>query len=87
MVKRVRRNKLRLLNICFLSVIALLGLSFAILNANPVMVDYYIGAREIPLSFLLVVVFILGIFLGFLSSIPTYLRLKCEIRRLMRERG
>jgi len=75
---------MRFVSLIALSLIALLGLSFAVLNAQAVSLNYYIGVGEVPLSLLLVGVFILGVFLGCLCFIPTFFKLKFEIRRLRR---
>ena len=78
---------MRLLSLLVLSLIACLGVSFAILNAEPVKVEYYIGSRSVPLSFLLVGVLIIGMILGLLTTLPTLLKLKFENRRLRRGYG
>lgn len=39
----------RLLGFLLLLVLVLLGLSFAVLNAQPVALNYYFGFRQIPL--------------------------------------
>lgn len=75
---------MRIFSILALSLTALIGISFAVLNAHPVRVNYYIATQEIPLSLLLFLAFILGIILGMLSLYPRILKLKLEIRRLRR---
>lgn len=75
---------MRFFSILILSLVALLGISFAVLNAGLVHINYYIGSREIPLSLLLFLSFVLGLGLGMLSLYGRLLRLKWEIRRLKR---
>lgn len=75
---------MRIFSILILSLTALVGISFAVLNAHSVRVNYYIGVREIPLSLLLLLALVLGILIGILSLYPRIFRLKLEIRRLRR---
>lgn len=63
-------------------VIILLGLLFAVLNSEPVILKYYLGDIELPLSLLLVAVLAFGALLGVLSTLGMMLRLKRECARL-----
>ena len=45
---------LRLFGFILLIVLVVLGLSFAVLNAEPVPLNYYFGSRDIPLSMVVV---------------------------------
>jgi len=76
---------MRLLVLLALGFIALLGITFASLNAEPVLFHYYIGVQTLPLSILIIGFFIIGILLGILVSIPSIFRLKMEARRLRRQ--
>lgn len=78
---------MRLFSILILSLTALIGISFAVLNAQPVLVNYYFGTQTIPLSLLLLMVLILGILIGLFSLYPRIVRLKLEVRRLRRSHG
>jgi len=73
---------LKWLALCF---IALLGITFASLNAESVSVNYYVGVEKIPLSILVVGAIILGILLGWILSLPNTIRLKMELKRLRRQ--
>lgn len=73
---------MRVLSILILLLVAILGISFALLNAKPVTLNYYLGIREIPLSILLVATFIFGIVLGMLLLLPKIMKLNFEIHRL-----
>lgn len=75
---------MKIFSLLALSLVAVVGLSFAILNAQSVPIDYYIGTRHVPLPLLLLGALVLGSFLGILSLLPRIIRLKCEIRRLRR---
>lgn len=48
----------------FFIILLAFGVTFAILNGNQVALDYFWGSLELPLSVLLVVVFILGVVTG-----------------------
>lgn len=78
---------MRLLSILVLSFALLLGITFAVLNSEFVVVRYYIGTQSIPLSVLMLLMWIFGIAIGLLATFPKFLKLKLELRRLRRERG
>lgn len=73
---------MRYLALIPLALISILGISFAVLNARLVQFDYYLGTAEVPLSLLMVGALIVGLLIGMLASLPTFLKLKFEIRRL-----
>jgi putative membrane protein len=75
---------MRLLSLLVLTFVVILGVSFAILNAETVWVHYYIGKKAVPLSLLILGVLIVGIIIGFVATIPRSIRQKLEIRRLKR---
>jgi len=76
---------LRLLNILLLITLIVLGLSFAVLNADPVPLNYYFGYREIPLSMIVVVALATGAVIGVLVSMGILLRQKQQMFRLRRQ--
>jgi putative membrane protein len=76
---------MRLLSLVCLLFALIMGLSFAVLNAESVMVRYYIGSANMPLSVLILGIWVFGIVIGILASFPKILRLKLEIRRLRRD--
>ena len=76
---------LRLLNILLLITLIVLGLSFAVLNADPVSLNYYFGYREIPLSMIVVVALATGAVIGVLVSMGILLRQKQQAFRLRRQ--
>ena len=55
---------MRIITYSLLLIIILIGITFATLNPNLVNINYYLGERSLPLSFLLVTVFALGCLLG-----------------------
>ena len=58
--------------------LVLTGIVFAILNADPVQINYYFGQKQIPLSLALIVFLVLGAVLGVLASMTVILRTKRE---------
>jgi len=62
-----------------LVVTVLLGITFAALNAEPVTLHYYIGVKQLPLSFLLVFSLVFGVLLGWALSFTMFLRARREI--------
>lgn len=78
---------MRFISFLILCLVALFTFSFAVLNAQKVPIDYYVGTSEIPLSILLVATFVVGMLIGMSLLLPTQLRLKFEIRRLHHRDG
>jgi len=76
---------MRILSAVLTILIALLGITFAYLNANPVTVNYYLATKTIPLSLLLVITLALGVSLGLMITLATYIRLKGENISLQRK--
>lgn len=64
-----------------LTLIVLLGLTFACLNADPVIISYYVGQSKMPLSLLLVIAFVFGSAGGLLASLLIVIKLKTELFR------
>lgn len=62
--------------------VAIVGLSFALMNAETVTLNYYFGAVTAPLSIVVVVSVALGALLGVTASVGVVLGLKREIMRL-----
>ncbi|MCK4950389.1 MAG: LapA family protein [Gammaproteobacteria bacterium] len=77
---------MRIIGILFFILIAITGIAFAVLNADPVTLNYYLGAAETPLSLALVGALGLGALLGVIASTGVILRMKRELSKLRRER-
>lgn len=75
---------MRILSYIVLIVIIALGVSFATLNSGVVTLNYYLGHKVMPLSFLLVSVFATGCLLGLLVGLGIVVRLKVKNYRLRR---
>jgi putative membrane protein len=74
----------RLLGFLLLVILVVLGLSFAVLNSESVALNYYFGARDIPLSMIVVVSLVAGAVTGVLVSLGTIVRLKQQAGSLRR---
>lgn len=75
----------RLFGFLLLVSLVVLGLSFAVLNAEPVSLNYYFGYRDIPLSMIVVLSLAAGVVIGVLVSMGMILRLKQQAGRLRRQ--
>ena len=75
----------RLLGFLLLIVLVVLGLSFAVLNAQLVSLNYYLGYREIPLSIIVVLSLAAGAVIGALVSMGMILRLKRQAAQLRKK--
>lgn len=75
----------RLVSVIVFIVVALLGVTFAILNSDIVSIHYYLGTQRMPLSVLMLIALVIGVVIGLAASLPMVLRLKIEIRRLHRD--
>ncbi|MCK8515977.1 LapA family protein [Methylonatrum kenyense] len=75
----------RILGLIALLVVILFGLSFALLNAHTVSVDYYFGELSLPLSLLLVFMLIIGAAVGILASLSMVLSRANQARKLRKQ--
>jgi putative membrane protein len=60
---------MRLLSTIFLIALIILAISFSLLNAEVVTVNYFLGKQELPLSLVLLIALFIGCFLGFLVQL------------------
>ena len=73
---------MRIISYIILLIIILAGITFAILNAELVTLNYYFGAGKISLSLLMVLCLGIGVLLGLLTALWPILRLKRKNYRL-----
>jgi putative membrane protein len=73
---------MRILSFIVILIVLILGVTFAVMNAQPVSINYYLNISKIPLSLLLVLVLGVGGFIGWLTGLWMWLRLKTENFRL-----
>ncbi|WP_290651816.1 lipopolysaccharide assembly LapA domain-containing protein [Aquisalimonas sp.] len=74
----------RLLGFVVIVIVILFGLSFSLLNANRVDVDYYFGTVAAPLSLALLAALIVGAVIGVLTTMGMLLGKQREVYRLRR---
>lgn len=75
----------RMLGFLFVVALVVTGLSFAVLNSQPVSLNYYFGYRDIPLSMIVVLSLAAGAVVGVLVSAGLVLRLKAQVAQLRRK--
>ena len=63
----------------------LLGVSFSLLNAGTVTVNYFVGSAVLPVSFLIIFSIALGAILSFFFCMLSLLRQKSTARGLRRK--
>lgn len=75
---------MRIISSLLVLIVVLLGLTFAMLNSQPVTINYYIDVSTLPLSMLTVFILMIGAFLGLSASLVFYRKYKKENRKLRR---
>lgn len=65
-------------------ILVVLGVIFAVLNAEPVQLNFYFGEKHIPLSLAMILATLLGALLGVLASLHLILKSKRQVSRLKR---
>ncbi len=63
-------------------VLVIFGIVFAVLNAEPVKLNYYFGSEEVPLSLILVFAMIVGAILGVIASASMIISNQLEVKKL-----
>lgn len=76
---------MKILAIVILLLAAMIGVLFSVLNSDPVMLKYYFGSLELPLSLALVSALAAGVMLGVLSALGMVLKLRGENTKLKKE--
>ena len=76
---------LRILRFCIILVVLLFGLAFHLRNDQMVVMDYYLGTIDLPLSLFLIIALCLGAMLGILASLPGIIKLRRDKRRLQNQ--
>lgn len=76
---------MRFLKLLVILLVMLVGAAFAVMNAEPVNLNYYFGSREFPLSVVLVGAVCVGAVLGMLAGLTALARLKRENVELHRQ--
>lgn len=73
---------MRIFSYLFILLLVLLGVTFATLNADLVIIHYYFGTSKVPLSLLLVFALLIGVMMGLMVSLIMYIKLKGRNLRL-----
>lgn len=73
---------MRIISYLITLIIILIGITFAALNAEPVAINYYLGASETPLSLLLIIAMLFGVFLGLCACLVFYWKQKSLVSKL-----
>lgn len=73
---------MRIVAILFYLILVLFGVSFALLNATSVHLNFYVITLNMPLAVLMVMMLTIGVMLGFLLFLGKYWRLKAEHRKI-----
>lgn len=76
---------MRIISLVIALLILLFGVTFAILNADRVAIDFYFGTAHLPLSLLLAIALIIGVGLGLLTALVWLVKSKAKQRHLARQ--
>ena len=63
-------------------ILLIIGILFAVMNAEPVTLHYYFGENQLPLSLVIISSIIIGALLGIVASAVIILKLKRDNARL-----
>ncbi|MGH8469025.1 MAG: LapA family protein [Gammaproteobacteria bacterium] len=74
----------RVLKVMFLLVVVLVGFELHVKNHQLVVIDYYLGTLQLPVSLLIACMLLLGAVLGVLVNLSVVVRLRRKIGELKR---
>ena len=72
----------RIIYLFIFLILVIFGIVFAVLNAEPVNLNYYFGSKEVPLSLILVLAMIVGAILGVIASASMIISNRREVMKL-----
>lgn len=75
---------LRLIYISLALIVIIFGVTFSVLNAENIQLNYYLGSVELPLSLLLVIAMIFGAMLGIFASMSLIIGSRRSAHKLKR---
>jgi len=75
----------RILTIIIFSVVFTLGAIFSAKNTHEVMINYYLGSISMPLSVVIILSIVIGLFLGAMALVMSGLRRRYEISQLQKK--
>jgi putative membrane protein len=73
---------MKILSFILILAVLILGVTFAILNAEPVTVAYYFGTQQLPLSLIIAISFTIGLLLGLFVMMLNLIKYKTKLYRL-----
>ena len=76
---------MKIFSIIFIILVVLLGVTFSLLNGELVLVKYYIGEKQLPLSFVLIISLLIGVIIGLVGSLFNIIGLKLDNRALRKK--
>ena len=72
----------RIVYLIIFLILVIFGIVFAVLNAEPVKLNYYFGSKEVALSLILVLAMIVGAILGVIASASMIISNRREVVKL-----
>ncbi len=72
----------RIIYLFIFLVLVIFGIVFAVLNAEPVTLNYYFGSKQVALSLILVLAMIVGAILGVIASASMIISNRREVLKL-----
>ena len=72
----------RIVYLIIFLILVIFGIVFAVLNAEPVNLNYYFGSKEVALSLVLVLAMIVGAILGVIASASMIISNRREVVKL-----
>ena len=72
----------RIVYLVIFLILVIFGIVFAVLNAEPVELNYYFGSKEVALSLILVLAMIVGAILGIIASASMIISNRREVMKL-----
>mgnify|MGYP001816862726 FL=1 len=72
----------RIVYLIIFLILVIFGIVFAVLNAEPVELNYYFGSKEVALSLILVLAMIVGAILGVIASASMIISNRREVVKL-----
>ncbi len=76
---------MRVISYIVILILLIVGITFAILNAGDVVVDYYVNKISLPLSLLIALTFVIGALCGLFVGLIMYWKAKCLAKKTKRE--
>ncbi len=72
----------RIIKFVVLLIVFVIGLVFALLNAQSVQINYHFGSTEAPMSLVVVLALVLGAVLGMMVSLAILMKTKRQVSSL-----